>query len=78
MDDTHNFVIPARDAGIQEFYQVGEHKSYVKMHHFYGKLDPSVKHWDDKKRGYWNDKKRKYWDDKRRGYLHDTLQRLLN
>ncbi|MDG7057598.1 MAG: hypothetical protein LKM43_05705 [Wolbachia endosymbiont of Penenirmus auritus] len=33
-NDTHNFVIPARDAGIWEFYQVGEHKSYVKMHHF--------------------------------------------
>ncbi|NSM56282.1 hypothetical protein HET73_01330 [Wolbachia endosymbiont of Atemnus politus] len=22
-------------AGIQEFYQVGENKSYVKTHHFY-------------------------------------------
>ncbi|MGL9717594.1 MAG: hypothetical protein ACR5K9_02695 [Wolbachia sp.] len=32
-----NLVIPARDAGIQEFYQVGKHKSYVKMYHFYGK-----------------------------------------
>jgi len=39
---THRPVIPARDAGIQEFYQVGKHKSYVKIHHFYGKLDPSV------------------------------------
>ncbi|MGL9702791.1 MAG: hypothetical protein ACR5K3_03690 [Wolbachia sp.] len=35
--------------GIQKFYQVGEHKSCVKMHHFYGKLDPSIKYWDDKK-----------------------------
>jgi hypothetical protein len=37
---TTNVVIPARDAGIQEFYQVGEHKSYVKMHHFYGNWIP--------------------------------------
>ncbi|MGL9762228.1 MAG: hypothetical protein ACR5LB_08760 [Wolbachia sp.] len=35
-----NGVIPARDTGIQEFYRVGEYKSYVKMHHFMGNLIP--------------------------------------
>jgi hypothetical protein len=32
---TTNVVIPARDAGIQELYQVSEYKSYVKIHHLW-------------------------------------------
>jgi hypothetical protein len=31
---TTSDVIPALDAEIQEFYQVGEYKSYVKIHSF--------------------------------------------
>ncbi|MGL9681541.1 MAG: hypothetical protein ACR5K2_00745 [Wolbachia sp.] len=51
-----NGVIPARDTEIQEFYRVGEYKSYVKILRFMGNLIPVLSTRMIKRRR-WNDKK---------------------
>ncbi|NUX01680.1 hypothetical protein GO685_04255 [Wolbachia endosymbiont of Madathamugadia hiepei] len=69
------------DTGIQKFYQVGEHKNCVKMHHFYGKLDPSIKYWDDKKGSAGMTRNGATWVTRNggvemtgRGYLYNTFR----
>ncbi|MGL9731401.1 MAG: hypothetical protein ACR5KX_00985 [Wolbachia sp.] len=74
-----NCVIPARDNGIQEFYRVGEYKSYVKIHHFMGNLIP-VSSTRMTKKGDTGMIKKKCWEDKKgalkgqeKGLLGDTI-----
>ncbi|MCA4774688.1 hypothetical protein IHO40_00615 [Wolbachia endosymbiont of Mansonella ozzardi] len=43
--------MPAHDAGIQKFYQVGEHKSYVKIQRFMKNWIPVSATWMTRK-GY--------------------------
>ncbi len=57
-------VIQARDAGIQEFYRVGEYKSYVETHRF-------MENWNDKKEGL--EDKKGALEGQEKGLLGDTI-----